>query len=165
MKEKTNVKDWSIEAIINNKELNVPTVKEFLIKKCDCDPKKDENQEYIKALESQELSDFFMKRFKKEINLDKKTNLSQLTELERKEILNDIEEKYNKSFVEYKNLYELYIQKLFLVHANDFLRNKILTEQENENTNPEEYTKYSRGYLTKTKKLDNNTTLVIARIK
>ena len=169
MNKTTTVKDWSIEAITKSKRLNVPTVKEFLIKNCDCDPKKVENQDYIKALESQELSDFFMKRFKKELKIEKGINLSQITELERKEILNNIEENYSTSFVEYKDLYAIYIKKLFLMHASDILRKKILLEEENEknkvNKNPDEYSTYSRGFITKTKKLENNTTPVIAIIK
>ena len=163
MKKTTTVKNWSASYITKSKELNVPTVKEFLNNECECNPNNKEDQEYIYALKSQELSDFFMKRFKKEITLENGTNLSNLTDLERREILKVIEEKYQKTFVEYKDLFEIYIEKLILSQLSDNLRKQKLLETKNESTN--EYSIHTRDYLTKTKKIEAITTPVIARIK
>ena len=130
MDKTTTVKDGRLKAITTNKVLNVLAVKEFLKKECDCDPEKSENQEYIQVLQSQKLSDFFAKRFKEDVLRGKQiTNLSEISDDERKTILNEVEEKYEKCFPEYRELFEIYVEKLMLINAEESIRNAILDEK------------------------------------
>ena len=132
MDKTATVKDWSIETITTNQTINVLTVQAFLNKDCDCNPKKEENQEYIRVLESQELSNFFMKRFKEELSFGEEVNLSQLTKEQRDVILKIVQEKYKDVFVEYRELFEIYVEKLILVNANAKLRKELLAAKTNE---------------------------------
>ncbi len=132
MNKTATVKDGSLKAITTNKVLNVLTVKEFLKKECDCDPKKSENQEYIQVLQSQQLSNFFAKKFKADVLKSKQiTNLSEISDDERERILSKVEVIYEKCFPEYRELFEIYVEKLMLLNAEDSIRNAILAEKRN----------------------------------
>lgn len=134
MDKAATVKDWSIEAITTDKTLNVLTVQSFLNKDCDCNPKKEENQDYIKALESKELSEFFMRRLRGEVKVDRDANLSELTKMERLKLKLQVDEKFDKFFSEYKALFAIYVKKLYLVQTSERIRNLILEKDKAKNS-------------------------------
>ncbi len=153
MNKTATVKDGSLKAITTNKGLNILTVKEFLKKECDCDPKKSENQEYIEVLKSENLSNFFTERFNKDFATKIETNMSSMTNLEREAILSKVETEYQKIFVEYRNLYEIYVEKLFLLNASKKLRQQILASKVKE-----EYSIYQQDHVRKSRQSNNIST-------
>ena len=129
----TTVKDWNVKVITTSKELNIPTVRGFLDTEVDYDDKGERTTDYIKALKSEQLSNFFMKRFKKDISIfiliNLNPNIAKMSQKEREMILDLIDTKYEKAFVEYKELYKIYIEKLLLTEASKKLRNELLKEK------------------------------------
>ncbi len=129
MDKTSTVTDWNIKAITTNKTLIVSTVYDFLKKDCDLDSQNPESKEYIEVLKSENLSNFFATRFNKDFATKIETNMSSMTNLEREAILSKVETEYEKAFVEYRNLYEIYVEKLFLLNASKKLRQQILASK------------------------------------
>ncbi|MBE6158811.1 MAG: hypothetical protein E7159_03200 [Firmicutes bacterium] len=129
MDKTSTVTDWSIKAITTNKTLIISTVNDFLKKDCDLDPQNPESKEYIEVLKSENLSNFFARRFNNDFETKIETNMSSMTNLEREAILRKVETEYEKIFVEYRNLYEIYVEKLFLLNASKKLRQQILASK------------------------------------
>ncbi len=153
MDKTSTVTDWSIKAITTNKTLIVSTVNDFLKKDCDLDPKNPESKEYIEVLKSENLSNFFTERFNKDFATKIETNMSSMTNLEREAILSRVETEYKKIFVEYRNLYEIYVEKLFLLNASKKLRQQILASKVKE-----EYSIYQQDHVRKSRQSNNIST-------
>ena len=132
MDKTTTVTDWSIKAITESETLQLTTVDEFLRKNCDLDPQNPESQEYIKVLKSDNLSNFFTKKFSRHNIIDIRTNLSELPNFKREAILELVKRAYSKAFVEYRELFEIYVEKLYLLKASKEERNRILESKAKE---------------------------------
>ena len=146
MDKTTTVTDWNLETIATSKNLIVPTVSEFLKRDCDLDSKNPESKEYIKVLQSENLSDFFAKRFNHDHFVKITTNMSSMTNLEREEILKRVKENYKKVFVEYGDLFEIYVEKLYLLSVSKQLRKQILASKVKD-----EYGIYEKDHVRQTR--------------
>lgn len=153
MDKASTVTDWNIKAITTNKTLIVSTVNDFLKKDCDLDSQNPESKEYIEVLKSENLSNFFARRFNNDFATKIETNMSSMTNLEREAILNKVETEYEKIFVEYRNLFEIYVEKLFLLNASKTLRQQILASKVKEG-----YSIYQQDHVRQSRQSNNIST-------
>lgn len=153
MDKASTVTDWNIKAITTNKTLIVSTVNDFLKKDCDLDSQNPESKEYIEVLKSENLSNFFAERFNKDFATKIETNMSSMTNLEREAILSKVETEYEKIFVEYRNLFEIYVEKLFLLNASKKLRQQILASKVKEG-----YSIYQQDHVRQSRQSNNIST-------
>lgn len=153
MDKASTVTDWNIKAITTNKTLIVSTVNDFLKKDCDLDSQNPESKEYIEVLKSENLSNFFARRFNNDFATKIETNMSSMTNLEREAILSKVETEYEKIFVEYRNLFEIYVEKLFLLNASKKLRQEILASKVKE-----EYSIYQQDHVRQSRQSNNIST-------
>lgn len=161
MDKTTTVTDWNLKTIATNKNLIVPTVSEFLKIDCDLDSNNPESKEYIKVLQSENLSNFFAKRFNHDHFEKITTNMSSMTNLEREEILKRVKENYKKVFVEYGDLFEIYVEKLYLLSISKQLRKQILASKVKD-----EYRIHEKDHVRQTRQENNMpTTKATATIK
>lgn len=161
MDKTTTVTDWNLKTIATNKNLIVPTVSEFLKIDCDLDSNNPESKEYIKVLQSENLSNFFAKRFNHDHFEKITTNMSSMTNLEREEILKRVKKNYKKAFVEYGDLFEIYVEKLYLLSISKQLRKQILASKVKD-----EYGIYEKDHVRQTRQENNMpTTKATATIK
>ena len=161
MDKASTVTDWNIKAITTNKTLIVSTVNDFLKKDCDLDPQNPESKEYIEVLKSENLSNFFARRFNNDFATKIETNMSSMTNLEREAILSKVETEYEKIFVEYRVLFEIYVEKLFLLNASKKLRQQILASKVKEG-----YNIYQQDHIRQSRQSNNiSTEPIIATIK
>jgi uncharacterized protein (UPF0335 family) len=153
MDKASTVTDWNIKAITTNKTLIVSTVNDFLKKDCDLDSQNPESKEYIEVLKSENLSNFFARRFNNDFATKIETNMSSMTNLEREAILSKVETEYEKIFVEYRNLFEIYVEKLFLLNASKKLRQEILASKVKEG-----YSIYQQDHVRQSRQSNNIST-------